>query len=233
MDLQAWEIVEKVAKTISLVAIPIIIAVLGWIIQDRLKTREVSKDYVNLSINILTQAEQSKIHPDIRAWAVDLLNQHSPTPFAPEVARRLKSGELSLKETIDLVASGSSGRMAISPDGISIAIGTNEGEILLFNGQTGAMTGKLRAHEDRITGIAFSPDQRLLASGSWDNTVRIWNLSDLNASPRTLTGHTDAIMGVAFAPDGNVLYSRSFDGTIIEWDVASGKPLATFMGPGL
>jgi len=154
-SLSKWDEWEKIAKTLSLVAIPIILAVLGYVFQQGLKEKYVSKDYVELAITILTKTDQSKVDPSIRSWAVDLLNQNSPTKFSEEVSRRLKAGDVSLTETLQAIVAGSSGGMAVSPDGKGIAVGGEDGSIRVWDGRTGALRAVLRGHEARVTSVSF------------------------------------------------------------------------------
>jgi hypothetical protein len=55
---------EKISKIRSLVAIPIVIAAFGWIIQNRLSEQNLSREYVKLSVSILEKPESSKFRPD-------------------------------------------------------------------------------------------------------------------------------------------------------------------------
>lgn len=64
-----------VAKILSLIAIPVVLAVVGWLVQDKLATRTVSKDYVQLAVSILSQPKQSEMDPALRNWAVELLTK--------------------------------------------------------------------------------------------------------------------------------------------------------------
>ena len=70
--------------------------------------------------------------------------------------------------------------------------------------------------------MAFSPDGSLLASGSYDKTVKLWDVGDRRVIA-TLRGHQDQVFRIAFSPDGKSLASCSGDGTTIVWNVATGQ----------
>lgn len=84
-------------------------------------------------------------------------------------------------------------------------------------------------HSEAVRSISFSRDGKLLASGSSDGTVKLWD-TDSKIELRTFTGHTKEVAAVAFSPGGNTIASGSWDGTLKLWDVASGRELYTIKG---
>ena len=66
--------------------------------------------------------------------------------------------------------------------------------------------------------VAFSPDGTKLASGSWDFTVKVWDVSTYKPVA-AFSGHTGSVYAVAFSPDGTKVASGSADGTVLIWDV--------------
>ncbi|MEG4796631.1 AAA-like domain-containing protein, partial [Microcoleus sp. LAD1_D1] len=87
----------------------------------------------------------------------------------------------------------------------------------------------LEEHRSFVYSVAFSPDRKTLASASWDNTIKLWNLQSQKPIA-TLTGHSDSVRSVAFSPDGKTLATASDDKTIKLWDLQSQKELATLKG---
>jgi WD40 repeat protein len=79
-------------------------------------------------------------------------------------------------------------------------------------------------HLDGVRSVGFSPDGRLLASGAFDNTIKLWDVAN-GRELRTLRGHANGISAVAFSPDGQMLASTSLDNTLKLWETATGKLL--------
>lgn len=219
-----WTTIERVSKVLSIAAIPVVLAVGGWIIQRQLQNQTVNRDYVQLAVSILKEPDTAKIKPQLRDWAVDLLNANSPTKFSSEVAKQLKSGETTLPTNISaLLQSNMSGRpIAISPDGKIALIGNEDGSAKILDLVNGTELHTLKGHADAITSVAFSPDARIALTGSFDRTVRVWDVAT-SMVIMELRGHTDAVTGVASSPDGKIILTGSLDGTVKQWDINTGQ----------
>ncbi|MBD2309765.1 AAA family ATPase [Chroococcidiopsis sp. FACHB-1243] len=77
--------------------------------------------------------------------------------------------------------------------------------------------------------VSFSLDGKMVASGNWDNTVKLWNAAT-GKEIKTLKGHQKAVVGVSFSPDGKTIASASWDKTVKLWDIATGKEIKPLKG---
>jgi WD40 repeat protein len=82
----------------------------------------------------------------------------------------------------------------------------------------------LEGHTHAVASISFHPQGNLLASGSFDHTLKLWDLEQ-GKNIATLQGHTGQIRSVTFDPEGRMLVSSSEDGTIRLWDANTGDCL--------
>jgi WD40 repeat protein len=82
-------------------------------------------------------------------------------------------------------------------------------------------------HSKPVYSVAFSPDGKTIATGSSDNTLKLWSVDGREL--QTFTGHSDRVLSVAFSPDGKTIVTGSGDKTVKLWSV-DGRELQTFTG---
>ena len=93
----------------------------------------------------------------------------------------------------------------------------------------GGSHDELKAHSSNVSSVAFSPDGTLLASGSYDDTIKLWSIPG-GELLKTLKGHEVRVLSVAFSPDGTLLASGSWNETIKLWSIPGGELLKTLEG---
>ncbi len=105
--------------------------------------------------------------------------------------------------------------------------------LLLFTSMLGAaqkpelvvQTG----HSQTVETVAFSQDGKLLASGSGDGAIKLWDVKS-GVMLRSLLGYADTVYSIAFSPDGTKLASANGNATVKIWDIQSGKELRSLTG---
>lgn len=129
---------------------------------------------------------------------------------------------------------GSVNDVGFSSDGSLLFAAAGEaglyGELTVWKTGDWTRAIKLRGHRDGLLAAEISPDQRTVATASYDQTILLWDLVT-GKRLRSLAGHNGPVFDVAFDPTGRLLASASGDRTVKLWDVATGERLDTFSQP--
>uniref|UniRef100_A0A673IUQ0 Periodic tryptophan protein 2 homolog n=1 Tax=Sinocyclocheilus rhinocerous TaxID=307959 RepID=A0A673IUQ0_9TELE len=120
--------------------------------------------------------------------------------------------------------------LAVDSSGELVCAGSQDSfEIFLWSMQTGRLLEVLSGHEGPVSNLCFSPVQSVLASVSWDKTVRLWDMLDSWQTKETLRLTSDGL-AVTYRPDGQELAVASLDGEITFWTPQTGGQTGSIAG---
>ncbi|WP_197289367.1 TIR domain-containing protein [Saccharothrix sp. NRRL B-16348] len=176
--------------------------------------------------------------PDGRTLVSGGLNDRGDGATLWDVAGRAPLGD-PLADQLGVVRSA-----AFSPDGTTLVTAGQSGGVVSGSGEAKAVVSFWKAGNrellgtvdagDAVFATAFTPDGTVVATGSRDGIVRLWDVAERRIVGEPLTGHTGPVGALAFTPDGRTLASAGDDGVIRLWDVATrttdGEPLVGHTG---
>ncbi len=128
----------------------------------------------------------------------------------------------------DIIGDDNSYCAEFSPGGDTLAFAARNGGVNLWDVNKNLLKGRLEGHEDTVIAIAFSNDQRWIATGALDHTVQLWNAK--TGLRVKVFGQIDEVQRIAFSPDSKRLVTGGRAGTVKLWDVATGLELLTLEG---
>ena len=144
-----------------------------------------------------------------------VVNAHSVSTFDASSVRRLRSAAITPAPTAPSAA-------AISPDGATIALGSQTGQVSFVDPSTGHARPGTGAHGTAVTTLTYSPGGRAVASTGNDNKVIIWDPQTARPA-KVLTAPAEQVQYVAFSPGGTTLYTASLGGVLLEWDLTGDR----------
>ncbi|KAG8848590.1 hypothetical protein FRB91_010694 [Serendipita sp. 411] len=147
----------------------------------------------------------------VRAW--DLIRYRNFRTFTSPTERPVQFNCLAVDDSGELVAAGSSDTF----------------EVFFWSVQTGKLLDLLTGHTGPVSSLAFSPVGNTLASGSWDKSVRLWDVIGRSRAVEPFSMNSD-VLAVSYRPDGRELAVATLDGQISFFDVALGRQTGIIEG---
>lgn len=152
-------------------------------------------DYDNNTGKLFVALSDGKIY----VWQNLKSSDNTPEPMASIVDANWN--EIRFNSRLNILAAGT-------------GPGSNQGAIYLWDIKTGKQISILRSHTAAISSIEFNPEDSLMTSGSWDGSLNLWHLNDLNTLPIIYTDHPDWVTSVVFTADGKHVVTGDKKGNI-------------------
>ncbi len=112
--------------------------------------------------------------------------------------------------------------VAFSPDGKWILTGDEKGIVKIFDLNSRNIIKELTGQKGRISSVTFSPDGKLIAAGSFDKTIEMWVVSELDELPIRMTDNDAYVWDIKFTADSKYIMSACADGDIRIWPTDPG-----------
>jgi WD40 repeat protein len=119
--------------------------------------------------------------------------------------------------------------VAFSPDGSRIGIASSDKFAWVVGTEVRDAPRKLAGHHGSVMTLAFSHDSKLVATGSWDKTVVVWDAATGSAVSKPMRHGGPFWYAVAFSRDGETLVAGCDDHTVRVWDIATSKPVGPML----
>ncbi|KAI9366885.1 WD40 repeat-like protein [Zopfochytrium polystomum] len=122
------------------------------------------------------------------------------------------------------------GSLAVDPSGEIVCAGSVDTfEVFVWSVQTGKLLDILAGHTGPVSSMIFSPTEGRLVSGSWDRSVRSWDVYGRSLNTETLV-HGTEVLALAYRPDGREVAAATLDGQITFWDIEFGRQVGIIDG---
>ncbi|MGB8700588.1 MAG: WD40 repeat domain-containing serine/threonine-protein kinase, partial [Thermosynechococcaceae cyanobacterium] len=172
-------------------------------------------------------------YPSADAVIQDLVQAGATLPVANAESQMVPASKPWHCNQIVSGATAAVNAVAIHPKRAWAFSGTEDGQIQIWALPAGRLHRAISAHRQSITALSLSPSGQVLAVGSDDKTLSLWqvqiNPSHLTLQPLgTLIGHRQCVKTVAFHPDGTTLISGGWDKTLQQWRLATQKPIQIY-----
>ena len=232
---------RRIQRFAALAVVLLVVVTFGAFWFRHLSNQALSERNQVITNEVFAEAEQLQATNPSLAAQLDLV-AHQRDPTQASTSLLLDTANIPLSDRL----TGPTGivrTVASSPDGHTLAAGSADGKVWLWNVTDPAHATQighpLTGPGSVVRSVAFSPDGHTLAAGSADGKVWLWNVTDPAHATQIghpLTGPTGIVRSVAFSPDGHTLAAASADGKVWLWNVTDpahatqiGHPLT---GPG-